>query len=144
MNRERFEELMVKVVDGLASPSEEQELMAHVATDPALSRELDAHRALKATTDGWVSRLRLDLAEDGWQAGPGKVIERRFGASLVVMGLGVLTGWGLVEAMLDASAPLAVRVGLGLLGAGSVVLLLSVLWWRIVTAKHDRYNEVIR
>ena len=64
MTEERLAELMVTVVDGVASPADREELMAFIADKPDLRRELDAHQALKAVTDGWVDRLELDLVED--------------------------------------------------------------------------------
>ena len=62
MNEERLAELLVKTTDGVASPAEREELMRHAVDHPEIQRELEAHLALKAVTDGWVARLAADLA----------------------------------------------------------------------------------
>ncbi|NOY26683.1 MAG: hypothetical protein GXP62_12485 [Oligoflexia bacterium] len=144
MSDPRIEELMVKVVDGLATPAEEQELMTHVAEHPEQAVELDAHRGLKALTDGWVERLHLDQVEDQFTSAPVARAELWVGTTLTVLGLSILFGWGLVAVVVDPTAPVAVRAGLGALGAGAFVLLFSVLRWHLATRKHDRYTKVIR
>lgn len=144
MNEERLEALMVKVVDGVATPAEREELMAYLAHEPALRRELDAHLALKSVTDGWVKRLELDLAEDAHRKSLGFRLESAIGVSLFVVGLGLLTGWGFVELTLDETVPVAIRVGAGAMLAGSVVLLVAVIRWRLKMLPKDHYTEVIR
>jgi len=144
MTPERIEELMVKVVDRVATPAEEEELMSALSGEPELQRELDAHRALKAVTDGWVDRLEADLAEDRHRRQPLTRIERRVGVSLAVVGTAVLGGGGLVTALLDESAPLWVRLGLGTLTAAVLVLLFAVVRWRLSVRESDPYTEVIR
>ncbi len=70
MNTERLEILMVRVVDGLASPAERAELDSALEARPELRRELETHMAIKMTTDQWVRRLDLDLAEDALRTNP--------------------------------------------------------------------------
>ena len=70
MKEERFEELMVRVVDGVATAAERDELMNHAVSQPELQKELEAHMALKAVTDGWVDRLEVDLVEDRQRVHP--------------------------------------------------------------------------
>ncbi len=144
MNPERYEELIVKVVDGVASPAEREELMAAVVADPARRAELDAHLALKAATDGWVARLEHDLVQDRWEARAPVRYERAIGVALLALGLALLTGWGLVELALDEGVPMPLRVGGAASVAGAVLLLFSVIRWRIATRRSDPYEEVIR
>jgi len=144
MNPERFEELMVKVVDEVASPAEREELMAYLVDKPELMEELEAQRSLKAITDGWVRRLEHDLAQDRHERSPLLRLERALGWTLLLVGIAILSGWGLTEAMLDPEVPVWARVGLGAGIAGTLVLLFSVVRWRLSTWKSDPYNEVIR
>jgi len=144
MNQERFEALMVRVADGLATPQEEEELMRHIAERPELQVELDAHRALKAVTDGWVDRLRLDVAEDTHRNKTATRFVWGIGGLLFAVGLGVLTGGGVVEAMLDPSAPLWLKTGVGGMTAGTLIGTLAAVRWRLQTYAHDDYTEVIR
>jgi ferric-dicitrate binding protein FerR (iron transport regulator) len=144
MNPERFEELMVKVVDEVASPAEREELMAYLVDKPELMAEFDAQRSLKALTDGWVSRLEHDLAHDRHERSPLVRVERVLGLTLFLVGVAILSGWGITEAMLDPEIPVWARLGLGGLISGTLVLLFSVIRWRLSTWKSDPYKEVIR
>ena len=50
MNTQRYEELLVKVADAVASPAEREELASWIADKPELQVELDQHQALRAVT----------------------------------------------------------------------------------------------
>ncbi len=144
MTEERLEILMVKVVDQIADPAERQELMAHLITRPDLQVELDAHLALKATTDGWMERIGLDALIDAQARDPVRRVERAVGLSLLVGGGALLGGFGLIELLLLPTAPLWIKLGTSGVLAGLAILLFSVVRGRIATARDDRYSEVIR
>lgn len=142
MTDERLAELMVKVADGLADAAEQTELDAHLADHPALREELAMHEKLNAITDGWVHRLRHDLRDDAARHRVGPRLWVGLGATLLLLGLGILTGGGVVELLLDPEAPDWVKVGTGAVAAGSVMLLAAVGWRRLT--RRDPYQEVIR
>lgn len=142
MTQERLERLMVAVVDGVATPKEQAELSAHIKTRPELAEELESHMSVKSMTDGWVSRLDLDLAEDRHRAGAR--LDARLGVSLLLAGLAVMMGFGVVEAMLEPEAPMWLRLGMGLSLGGSLLLLVAVIRWRLATWKSDAYKEIVR
>ncbi len=144
MNQERFEALMVKVVDQVATPAEREELMAWLADKPELARELESHQAIKAVTDGWVDRLMLDLAQDRRQREAGHRAAVGFGLGALLVSVLLLVGWGLGAMFLDPEVPLAVQLGTGGLALGSLVLLVVVIRWRLKNRKHDKYSEVVR
>jgi len=144
MSDERLAELMVKVTDGVATAMEREELMSHLKDRPGLLRELEAHAALKAVTDGWVERLQLDLVEDGHREGSMTRLEQGVGVTLFVLGASVVGGWGVFELMLAPDAPLWAKAGIGMLVAGLLVLLLSAIRWRLSTMGSDQYTKVIR
>ncbi len=144
MTEERLETLMVKVVDGVATAAERDELMRHVVSRPELARELDRHRAVKAVTDGWVARLELDLAEDRQRRSAPMRGAAALGVTLLLGGFGVLAGGGVVEAIVAPDAPMWVRLGIGLTVAGSLVLLGWAAVWRVRTRGQDRYSAVTR
>lgn len=144
MSPDRFEELMVKVVDGTASPAEKEELMAWIAEKPDLRKQLETHRALKAVTDGWVARLEHDLTQDEWEARRVVRFERALGLSLLVFGLLLVGGWGIAEMAADPEVPAAIKIGTVAAAVGGLALLVSVIRWRWATSKSDPYNEVIR
>ena len=142
MTQERLEVLMVKVVDEVATPAEREELMSHVSEHPELASELDAHRALRAATDGWVARLEHDLALD--RAAPVGRIERGLGLTALLSGLAVLIGGGLALLFTDPEVPRWVAVGVGLVAGGSTLLLASVVRWRLSMRESDPYTGVVR
>jgi ferric-dicitrate binding protein FerR (iron transport regulator) len=144
MNTERLEELMVKTVDGVATPAEKEELMSHVVDNPELRAELEAQQALKAVTDGWMSRLQADLAADRDRTSPTRRGVRGIGVTLLLVGLAILTAWAPVEMLLDESVPLWVKVGTGLASAGGLLLLFHVIQTRLFGGDNDPYDEVIR
>lgn len=144
MSNERLEELMVKVVDGVASPAEKEELMAHVIDKPELRSELEAQQALKATTDGWMDRLQADLHADIDRRSPARRGIRGLGVTVLLVGLAILTAWGPVEMLLADDVPTWVKTGTALSCAGGLLLLAHVIYTRFLSGDRDPYDEVIR
>jgi len=144
MTEERLAELMVKVTDDVATAAEREELMSHIAGQEDLRKELEAHMAMKAVTDGWVERLHYDLALDDFEASPDSGLERNIGATLLVVGTSVLVAGGSVELFVDPGVPIWVKAGTGMLIAGTLILMAGAIRWRMATAKDDKYTDVIR
>jgi len=144
MTDDRFEELVVKVTDEVASPLERAELMRFLSAHPERRSELDEHLGLKAITDDWVARVQLDAVEDRFREAPLTRAENTVGTALFAAGLALLCGYGTWELLAAPDVPLAVRVGTALLTAGTAVLGVSVIRWKLRTRPHDRYTEVIR
>lgn len=144
MHTERLEELMVKVVDGVASPAEREELMTHVIDKPALRAELEGQQALKASTDGWMRRLEADLAADRDRTAPARRGIRGLGVGLLLVGLAILTAWAPIEMLFADDVPPWVKAGTVLTGAGTVLLLCHVIYTRFLGGDTDPYDEVIR
>jgi hypothetical protein len=138
LSEDRLAELMVKVVDEVASPAEREELMSYLVSHPEERAELDAQRALRAVTRGWGARLEADLrAHQGaaWQ-----LTAQRVGLALLLGGLALLLGFGLVEATLDAGAPWPLRLGVGAIVGGLVLSLGGLAAQRL--NHHDPYDDV--
>ena len=144
MTEERLAELMVMVTDRTASPADQEELMDYLIDRPELRQELEAHQAVKALTDGWVERLEADLAIDRSNKDPATSSLLAIGTVIFALSMALFTGWGLVAGMLDAEAPMVVRVGLGGMAASFVLLLFGGMRWRMITASNVPYREVIR
>ncbi len=144
MNDERFEQLMVKVVDRTADPAEREELMVWLADKPDLRRELEEQQALTASIGGWMQRLEADLQADLERNHPAGRLERGLGVALVLFGLAILTGWGFVEMMLEPEIPALVRVASGATIAGGLLLLVHVVRTRFLGKSRDPYDKVIR
>ena len=136
MTEERLATLMVKLVDGVATPAEKEELMAHVVDHPELHAELEDQLTLKALTDGWLERL------DGDQRSQKPALATTLGTALLLGGLALMMGFGVAEVLLDPTAPAAIKGGLTLASAGSLLLLFHLVRARILA--RDPYDEVIR
>ena len=144
MNTERYETLMVKVVDDAATPAEREELMAWVADKPELRRELEAQQVVKAVTDGWMERLMLDLAEDRVRQSAGQKLWVGVGLGALLVSVLMLAGWGLGAILVDPEVPLLVQLGVAGSVLGFLVLLGVVIRGRLHTTKSDKYKDVIR
>jgi anti-sigma factor RsiW len=144
MTEQHYEALMVRVVDDTATPAEREALMAYLAQHPDKRTELDAQKALRALTDGWVERLEHDLAHDAHQAGPLARAESWLGWALLLAATGIFLGGAGVEIWADPEAPLWVQLSLSLGAGGCLVLLMSAIRWRMATVNSDPYKEVIR
>ena len=142
MREERMEELMVKVADGEATPAETRELDDLIEQRPELAGELEAHMNIQSITDGWSQRLELDLVEDAQKKQ--RSAENWIGVTLFLAGCSVLSAFGLVELVVDPEVPIWLKTGYGLMGAGTVLLLLSAIRHRLATSKKDKYTEVQR
>lgn len=135
---------MMQKVDGVIAPEEDAALAAHVAQCAECRAELEAFTEHKQVTDLIRERLRYDAALDDYWKGVHNRLERGVGLALLVIGIGIVAGFGLFAALSDPSIPLALRVGIGATAGGGLILLISVIRWRLATAKKDRYTEVIR
>ena len=144
MTDDRLAELMVKQADGLATPDEQEELMAMIERHPELREELAAHAALTEVTSAWVERLQVDGLDDAWSSSPVTRGERSLGLFLVLGGVGLLTGFGLWEMLLDPAAPWWVKAGTTMVVVGVGLMLVSVVRWKWMTRGADRYSEVVR
>lgn len=139
-----YEALMVKVTDTTATPAEREELMTWLADKPDLRLELEQHQALKAVTDGWVARLEADLFEDRHREASSTRWLNAVGVGLVLIGLALMMGFAVVHTLTDPTAPLAIQLGMAGMTAGSAILLVAVIRWRLQARNKDRYSEVIR
>jgi len=144
MNCEEAQALMMKKVDGVLSAGEEGPLQAHLDSCADCSAELNDFLEHKAVTDLIRDRLQYDEALDRYWGGVYNRLEQRVGWSLVVIGVSICAAFGLVHTLISPEVPLWLRAGIGAGGAGGLILLVSVIRWRLTTGRKDRYTEVIR
>lgn len=136
--------LMMKRVDGVLGDGEEARLQGHVSGCDDCRGELGDFLEHKQVTDLIRERLQYDEALDHFWGGVHNRLEQRVGWSLVLIGVSICCGFGLVQLLMDPGVPAWLRIGTGAVGAGSLVLLASVVRWRLTTGGKDKYTEVIR
>lgn len=136
--------LMMKQVDGQIDEDEARQLQAHLDGCATCSAELEDFMEQKAVTDLLRERIQYDAALDSYWGGVYNRLEQKIGWVLIIAGTCILSGFGLTQLLLESDVPLWMRIGVGSLAAGTLVMLVSVIRWRLVTGKKDKYTEVIR
>ncbi len=146
--RDDLEHLMMAVLDGEADADQRAELDRRLAADGELRAEWQRLERLKELTE--MSKIKSP-SEEHWEHYRHTVynrIERGIGWILVSLGAMVLLGFGLWEAvneiLADTSMPEFLKWAIFALGAGSIVLLVSVAREKLFTYRHDPYKEVQR
>jgi len=148
MGCERFEFLISGLLDRELDTSQEQMLRGHLRVCDKCRRKHEELLRLKEVTD---SVRFKDLSEEFW-AGYWKSIYRRIerglGWILLSVGAIILISFGLYESLsqffADPEVSLLVKIGVGALGLGIIILLVSITRERIFAYRRDRYREVQR
>jgi len=143
---DRIRKLIAGYVDGELSEAQRREVEAALAVDPELQKDFDEFKKLKEVT-GMVRYA--DLPDEVWASywqSLYKKLERGFGWLFISLGAMLLLGFGLYEVLsamfTDPEAPLWLKIGVSLLGAGGVILVVSFAREAIFAFKKDRYAEV--
>ena len=135
-------------VDGELNERQRREVEAALAVDPELQKEFDEFKKLKEVT-GMVRYADLPDAvwESYWQS-LYKKLERGFGWLFLSLGAMLLLGFGLFEffsvLLTDPTAPLWLKIGVSLVGAGGIILVVSFAREALFAFRKDRYAEVDR
>ena len=139
--------LLSGFVDGELDPADEERVRAHLEGDAAARRQVEELQRLNKVT----GHLRLKPAPDEeWEGFWDRVYnraERSLGWLLLTLGAVVLGAYVLVQvvvAVVSAVLPLLVKLAIFVLGAGLILLLLSVVRERWHARRHTRYKDVKR
>lgn len=147
-DRETLERLMMAVIDGEASPEEELEFLTWLKHDRDLHIEFNELKSYKEAT------MKTRLTEPGgalWDSywmNTYTRFERGLGWILFSAGAILLLLFGAYELtrewLADPGLPLWVKTAGILLGAGSVILLVSVIREKLFLHKNERYKDIKR
>jgi anti-sigma factor RsiW len=145
---DRFKALLMGRLDGELGPEQERELDEHLRTCAECRAELEGFRRMNEMA----GRMRFSEPQDEvWDAywrGIYNRLERGAAWILVSLGAILLLGFGafkLVETLLtDPAVELVVKIGLGALLLGVVVLVVSLVRERVFGLKHDRYSKEVK
>lgn len=140
--------LLMEYLDGELAPDSLPRLENHLAVCVGCRRDERAFRRLQEVTsqmaDEEIPGVDIEVAWENIY----RKLERSFGWVLMSIGLILLAGYGswvlLSEFFVDPEVPFAVRLGVGGVVAGGIVLLISI--GREVWTKYnsERYREVQR
>ncbi|MBW2528320.1 MAG: zf-HC2 domain-containing protein [Deltaproteobacteria bacterium] len=143
-SHQRYEELLMKAVDGLLAPAERRELDEHLEQCPDCAAELSDFTAIKETTDAMTERILADASIEPIRpsASAGAVLS--LGFVLLLLGGLLLTGYAAFALFVDPAVPLTVKLGTGAMGLGTLVLAAYVLRVRLRARGRDPYEEIDR
>ena len=147
MKDEEIQALMMKVVDGLATPEEGKAFDEAISGNEKWETELRAHRKIKEVTDSMRFKELPDSYWQGYWANLYRKTERGVGWIFMSIGAIVLIVLGLYTAFsefyTDPHVSLIVKVAVSVGGFGAVVLLVSIVRERFFARKHERYEKEV-
>ena len=147
-DRERARNLMMGALDGELSEAEQSELDDLIGSDSALKAELEQLKRVKEVTGSMAYNEPPREVWDTYWAGVYRRFERGIAWILVSVGAIVMISWGAWQAIediiADSSMPLVVKLGIGALTVGLVVLLVSVAREKLFTRRSDPYKDIVR
>jgi len=146
MECERVLELLMGYLDGELPEEERSRVERHLASCESCRREERAYRRLSDMTE---SIEFVEPTEAEWKVhwqGIYNRLERGAAWILLSLGASILLLYGayrlLEDFLLDSGHSLFLRIGVGTVTAGGVVLAVSVVRERLRLRKVDRYEEV--
>lgn len=146
--RERAQHLMVAALDGEVSQIEKTELERLVRDDPALRSEWEQLQRVKEVTRQMAYNEPPHEVWDGYWAGVYRKLERGIAWILLSIGAIILISWGIWQGIEDVIAdtgmPLVVKLSIGALTVGLVILLVSVAREKLFVRRSDPYKDIVR
>ena len=147
MERNRFRELMMKSLDGELVEREQIEFDTLLQNSEYRS-ELEEYLHIKEATMALKIKSPAPEVWDGYWDGVYNRMERGIAWLLVSIGAVLLLAWAAIEAAsalwADSELPLFIKLAVGALCAGLLLLLYSVIRERWFMAKTDKYKGVVR
>ncbi len=148
MSEARWQELLMKVVDEVATDAERQEFDALLQADTTLRDEYKAMLHIKEVTDKMQYVEMPDSFWDDYWQGIHNRLERGLGWTLLVVGAALIVGFVIFEFFrsffLDGTVSIILRLGVLIAILGTLVLLISVLREKLFARKRERYKEIVR
>ncbi len=142
--REDFEALMMKAVDGFLDADEAEALERWLAANPDRAKELEEMVEIKEVTDHMRRRLVADARIEPFRETGGARAMSWLMFAMIFAGLALLAGFSVTQLLSDPTVPAAIRWGAGLVTAGALGLFARVLWTRLRSLGSDPYEEVDR
>jgi len=144
----RSRELLLQALDEELAPGEQVELERLLLDNPELREEWDRFSRLKEVTGKMKLRNPPEEMWDGYWNSVYSRFERGVAWILVSLGAIVLGSWGawsgVQDLMADADLPTVVKWSILALIVGLVMLLVSVVRYRLFVSRTDPYKEIER
>ena len=135
-------ELLSGYLDGELTQQEAQKVILLLESDSEYKQLHDEMAAMRHE----VQSLSLQDSElehlDKLFQEPVAKTSRMFGFALIAVSSFAIVSFILYSVFINAAISLLIKIAIGLLGTGSLLLLFSVLRQRMISNKKDKYNRV--
>jgi hypothetical protein len=146
VSEDRKKELLMKVVDCVATEGELKELEGYIQTDSALADEYKAFKRIKEVTDSIMFKELPDSYWKGYWENIYNRLERGLGWIFFSIGAIILLAYGgyklFSDFFLSDEVSLILKIGVALGGVGVIILLVSILREVLFARSKERYKEV--
>ncbi|MDZ4730115.1 MAG: hypothetical protein SH820_09260 [Xanthomonadales bacterium] len=145
---ERVRGLMMAALDNECSAAERQALQQALQQNPELQREWRELQRVKEVTTMMSVRKPPEEVWSSYWAQVYARNERKVAWILVSVGAVILLSWGLWQGVLQVLAELDmpdfIKLAIGALSVGTVILAVSVVREKLFVNKHDPYKDIER
>ena len=147
MNDEEIRQLMMKVVDGVASPEEERAVAEAVKDNKSLESELRAFNKIKEVTENMQFKKLPDSYWTGYWNDIYRRTERAFAWILMSVGLILILGFSAYMALSrfysDPDISILLKAGASMALLGLIIMVVSILRERLFARKRERYEKEV-
>jgi len=138
--------LLSGLIDGELDAGQKKSAESHIVFCGGCREEYARLLKLKEVTDDMKYFDLPDKLWAGYWQGIYRRIERGIGWFLLSLGAAVIIAFGawrfLNDFILDPRISVFLKIGVGALLSGLIILLVSIIRERLFIRKHDRYDEV--
>jgi len=147
MEDEKIQELMMKVVDGVASPEEEAALADAIKGSERYEGELRAFKKIREVTANMQFKELPDSYWTGYWRDVYRRTERAIAWIALSIGLMVVLGFmaytGLSRFYSDPNVSMVLKIGVSAAVLGAVIMIGSITRERLFARKHERYEKEV-
>lgn len=140
--------LIEKYFNKTLTNSEKQEFDTLLNTNPEFKREFEDQKTVKEVLKKMTLKNPSKEVWDGYWLGVYNKIERGIAWIAISIGAIIFFSYASIEFVNafinDTQTPPLVKVGIGILIFGMLVLVFSLIREKFFTSKHDKYKEVQR
>lgn len=146
MALDNFRELAAGYVDGELTPEEKREFESMMAEHPELRDDVNSFQKISDLTRRVSFEELPDPIWEAYGASLYRRAERALGWILLSVGAMLVLGftargfWG--QFFMNSSEPLILRIAIGALSVGAIVLIVSKLRETLFAHKRERYRKV--
>jgi hypothetical protein len=147
MKDEEIQQLMMKAVDGVASPEEERAIEEAIRGNEKWESEFRAFKKIKEVTESMQFKDLPDSYWEGYWQSIYRRTERTFAWILMSIGLIIILSYsaftGLSSFYANPGVSVIVKVGVSAAALGVITMMVSMGRERLFARKHERYEKEV-